>query len=73
MIKLTKLNNQKITLNAMFIERIESFPDTTITLTNQKKLFVKESEQEVSQIATQFYQSIGLMPFLRETGDQNES
>ncbi|MFC4404573.1 flagellar FlbD family protein [Gracilibacillus xinjiangensis] len=73
MIKLTKLNNQKITLNAMFIERIESFPDTTITLVNQKKLFVKETEDEVSQLATQFYQSIGLIPLQREVGDQDES
>ncbi|SER06523.1 flagellar protein FlbD [Gracilibacillus ureilyticus] len=73
MIKLTKLNHEKVTLNAMYIERIESFPDTTITLVNQKKLFVQESEDEVSRLATQFYQSIGLIPLQGELGDQNES
>ena len=47
MIELTKLQNQKIVVNAELIEFIESTPDTMITTTSGKKLIVKESVDEV--------------------------
>ena len=47
MIELTKLQNQKIVVNAELIEFIESTPDTMITTTSGKKLIVKESIEEV--------------------------
>ncbi|HJV16294.1 MAG TPA: flagellar FlbD family protein, partial [Bacillales bacterium] len=43
MIKVTRLNGKTFILNAIFIESIESFPDTTITLSNGRKYVVKES------------------------------
>ena len=49
MIQLTNFNGETFTLNAMYIERIQSFPDTTITLFNGKKLVVKETELEVKE------------------------
>lgn len=49
MIQLTRLNGKPFTLNALYIEVIESFPDTTITLTNGHKYVVKEPQQEVSK------------------------
>jgi flagellar protein FlbD len=61
MISLTKLNGNKFTLNAIYIEEIQSFPDTTITLTNGHKFFVKEPETEVVKLVTAFYQSINLL------------
>ncbi|MBY0120688.1 flagellar FlbD family protein [Bacillus sp. S/N-304-OC-R1] len=61
MIKVTKLNGKPFTLNAVFIETIESFPDTTITLTNGRKYVVKESEDIVSLRVREFYQSVGLL------------
>ncbi|UOQ85582.1 flagellar FlbD family protein [Gracilibacillus salinarum] len=74
MITLTKLNGDQITVNAVFVERVESFPDTTITLINQKKLFVKEQEIVVKQKITEFYKQIGLYQLQREVGEQqNES
>ncbi|PWU68865.1 MULTISPECIES: flagellar FlbD family protein [Gracilibacillus] len=73
MITLTKLNNDRLTLNALYIERIESFPDTTITLVNQKKVFVKESEEEVKKLVTEYFQLIGLNQLQREIGDEDES
>ncbi|ENH98232.1 hypothetical protein J416_00764 [Gracilibacillus halophilus YIM-C55.5] len=73
MIQLTKLNNDTLTVNAVYIERVESFPDTTITLVNQKKLFVKESEEEVERLVTNYYQSIGIYQLSREIGDDDES
>lgn len=43
------------------MEQIESFPDTTITLTNGKKFVVKESEAEVAERIKKFYQEIHIM------------
>jgi len=61
LITLTKLNNKKFTLNALYIEQVESFPDTTITLTNGKKLVVKETEGDVQEKVQEFYQKINVL------------
>ncbi|MET1247887.1 flagellar FlbD family protein [Sporolactobacillus sp. STCC-11] len=61
MIQLTHFNNQSFLLNPFLIEQVESLPDTTITLTNGKKLIVKESPEEVSRIVTQFLKKISLL------------
>ncbi len=50
MIELTRFNETKFTLNAEIIETIEETPDTVITLTTGKKIIVKESRQEVSDL-----------------------
>ncbi len=50
MIELTKLNEIKFTVNAEVIEMIEETPDTVLTLTTGKKIIVKESRQEVSNL-----------------------
>ena len=60
MIKLTRINGKPFTLNACFIEQVESLPDTTITLTSGKKLIVKDSEEEVALKTKQFLMKIGL-------------
>ncbi len=59
-------------LNALFIETIESFPDTTITLANGKKYVVKETEQQVLDSVKEFYQSVSLfgLPNLGENGNE---
>lgn len=48
-------------INAVYIETVESFPDTTITLTNGRKYVVKESENTVFELIKNFYQSISLL------------
>ncbi|MCY7783639.1 MULTISPECIES: swarming motility protein SwrD [unclassified Bacillus (in: firmicutes)] len=58
MIKVTRLNGQPFTLNALFIEQIECFPDTTITLSNGKKFVVKEDEEAVLERIASFYRNI---------------
>ena len=50
MIELTRYNETKFTLNAEIIEMVEETPDTVITLTTGKKIIVKESRQEVSNL-----------------------
>jgi len=47
MIELTKLQDQKIVVNAELIEFVEATPDTMITTTSGKKVIVKESVVEV--------------------------
>ena len=47
MIELTKINGVKILLNSSLIETVEETPDTVITLTDGKKVIVKESRHEV--------------------------
>ncbi len=61
MIKVTKLNGKSFMINSLFIETIEAFPDTTITLTNGRKYVVRESEKDVAILIREFYQSIGLL------------
>lgn len=61
MIQLTRLNGQKFILNALFIEQIQSFPDTTLTLSNGKKVVIKESEDNVVQLVKEFYREINVI------------
>ena len=47
MIELTKLQDQKIVVNAELIEFVEATPDTMITTTSGKKVIVKETVDDV--------------------------
>jgi len=47
MIELTRLQNQKVVVNADLIEFIEETPDTMVSTTTGKKIMVKETVQEV--------------------------
>jgi len=66
MIRLTRFNQSSITLNAIYIERIESTPDTVITLLSGKKVHVLETAEEVTHKVTVFYQKINLLSSLQE-------
>ncbi|BDH61147.1 hypothetical protein CD30_01730 [Ureibacillus massiliensis 4400831 = CIP 108448 = CCUG 49529] len=72
MIELTRLNGKPFSINAIYIETVESFPDTTITLTTGRKFIVLESAKEVRQKITSFYRDIQILsnPHLR--GDEDE-
>lgn len=47
MIRLTRLNQTPVVLNADLIEHIEETPDTVISLTSGPKFVVQESVEEV--------------------------
>ena len=72
MIELTRLNGKPFMLNALYIETVESFPDTTITLTSGSKYIVLESEQEVKEKIIALYRQVQVLsnPYLR--GEENE-
>ncbi|AOV08261.1 flagellar FlbD family protein [Sporosarcina ureilytica] len=67
MIKVTRLNGTTFTLNALYIEKIESFHDTTITLTTGNKYIVKDSMEDIQQRIMEFYQTVQLLsnPYVR--------
>jgi len=71
-IKLTRLNGQPFYLNALLIERIESFPDTAITLTNGKRYMVMEPEEEVVKLIVNFYKEIQMTGRLPIKEDEND-
>ena len=58
MIEITRLNGKELILNAELIEMVEETPDTVITLTNGKKLIVKESRQEVKNLVISYKREI---------------
>ena len=54
MITLHRLNDDEFCLNSSNIEIIEEKPDTTITLTNERKYIVKESMEEVIRLVLNY-------------------
>ena len=72
MIKVTRLNGKSYNINALYIEAIESNPDTLITLTNGKKFVVRESEKEIIHSIHTFYKSIQILGHNEFTGGNDE-
>lgn len=58
MIDLTRINSEPVTINAELIESIEEMPDTLISLTTGKKIYVKESRQEVKNLVLLYKKEI---------------
>jgi flagellar protein FlbD len=61
MIHVTRLNQSSVVLNSDLIEQIESTPDTLITLTNNQKLIVLETADEIVERIRLYRRSI-LLP-----------
>jgi flagellar protein FlbD len=57
LIPVTLLNGNIVYVNPNLIELLESTPDTVITLTNGKKIMVKESPEDVATMFRDFAQS----------------
>jgi len=58
MITVTRLNNQRVVVNAEMIRTVEANPDTTIKLMNGDHIIVKESMQEVVELAIEYGRSL---------------
>lgn len=58
MIEVTKLNDTKISINSELIEMVEEVPDTVVTLTTGKKIFVKESRQKIENLVKSYKRDI---------------
>ncbi len=72
MIQVTRLNGAAFTLNALYIEKVESFPDTTITLTTGTKYVVLDTVDEVNSRIVEFYQAVQLLANPHIRGEENE-
>jgi flagellar protein FlbD len=70
MIKLTRLNRTPFSLNAIYIERIESTPDTIVTLLSGKKVHVLETVDEVADKITAYYLQINILPTLQSPAEE---
>lgn len=60
MIILHKLNGDEFALNPNHIEVIEARPDSTITLSNEKKYLVKEPVEEIIEKVKEYNRSINI-------------
>ena len=58
MIELTRLNRQKLILNADLIKWLETSPDTVITLINGEKMIVLETAAEVVALVHAYRRSL---------------
>ncbi len=62
MILLTRLDGERFVLNAELIRYVESRPDTFVTLTTGDRVVVKNTMEEVLDLAVQYQQSKHLIP-----------
>lgn len=58
MIRLTRLNNQVLTVNSDLIKFVERSPDTLITLVTGEKIVVRESVEELLARVIEFRRSV---------------
>lgn len=54
MIRLIAMNNQEFFLNPDHIEKMESVPETVLTLSNGRKYIVNESPEEIIRYIVEF-------------------
>ncbi|MFP4020057.1 MAG: flagellar FlbD family protein [Halanaerobium sp.] len=69
MIKLTRTSGEKFILNADLIIEIQETPDTVITLTNDRKLLVKDSADDIINKVVKYRQRI--MNGISRTGERS--
>ncbi|WP_055071312.1 flagellar FlbD family protein [Clostridium massiliamazoniense] len=58
MIRLIAMNNQEFFLNPDHIEKMESVPETVLTLSNGRKYIVNESPEEIIRYIVEFKKRI---------------
>lgn len=58
MITLTRLNKKRFVVNAELIKMVEETPDTLVTLINGDYFMVRESVQEVVDLAIDYARQI---------------
>lgn len=62
MIRMTRLNDTVLVVNAEMIEFMEATPDTIITLTDGRKLVAKESVDELVERIVAYKQRVLFAP-----------
>ncbi len=54
MIRLTRLNDTELVINAEMIEFVEAIPDTIVTLVSGKKIMVTESVDQIVERVVEY-------------------
>lgn len=72
MIVVTRLNGPPLALNCDLIERIESTPDTVLTLVDGTKYVIQESVQEIVDRVREFRASVIVLAQRLEDTTENE-
>ncbi len=62
MIKLTRIDGEPFVLNAELIRYVESRPDTFVSLTTGERVIVRESLDQVIELAVRYQQQKHWMP-----------
>ena len=62
MIKVTRINDEPIIINADIIKFVEEKPDTIITLQSGDKILIKDSAHEVMEKVIEYARSIRSLP-----------
>ena len=60
MIKVTRINNSELVINADLIEFVEPIPETIISLTTGKKIMVKEEIDTIIERVAEFKRRSGI-------------
>ena len=58
MIQLTKINGEKILINPIQIEFIESIPESKIVMMNGRYHIVSESQDKIMELSSEFYKGL---------------
>ena len=64
MIKLNRLDGEAFVLNAELIRYVEARPDTFVSLTTNERLVVKQTMDEVLDLALAYQRSKHMLPTL---------
>ncbi len=67
MIKVTRLDNREVVVNADLVEFVESTPETIISTTTGKKVVVRESVDEVIKRVLEFRRRV--LPLVKAAGN----
>lgn len=70
MIRITRLSGEEIVINDDLIEFIETIPETMISLTDGKKIMVRESPDEIIQKVAAFRRMASSMEWSSELARQ---
>jgi flagellar protein FlbD len=62
MINVTGLDGKEYVINADHIEKLEQIPESVITLTNDKKYLVKESNEDIVRKVIEYKRKIYIGP-----------
>ena len=66
MIKVTRLDDSKLLVNAEKIQSLKEAPDTVITFTNRASMMVKESVEELSRKIIEYRRSVRINPLINQ-------